>query len=58
MAQIEFKAPGPGSWELEQTKPVSFSACAMNRREATTMFADGVRVRVNGDNGTVEIVAQ
>jgi len=25
-------------------------------REATTMFADGARVRVNGDNGTVEIV--
>jgi rifampicin phosphotransferase len=25
-------------------------------REATTMFADGTRVRVNGDNGTVEVV--
>ena len=25
-------------------------------REATTMFADGARVRVNGDNGTVEAV--
>lgn len=25
-------------------------------REATTMFADGARVRVNGDNGVVELV--
>jgi pyruvate,water dikinase len=25
-------------------------------REATTMFADGARIRVNGDNGTVELV--
>ena len=30
--------------------------CVVGTREATTIFADGERVRVNGDRGVVELV--
>ena len=46
MEGIEFKAPGPGSWELEQThltKPASFLTAELFPEPMMRGFSEGTR---------------
>ena len=46
MARVEFKAPGPGSWELEQTqfgKPATRYASSLAAEPLARGFGEGAK---------------